>query len=71
MGTVEGYLVVSKKNGRKHYFMPTVRKWTPDLMRVSLKDINESKIEVDMEKYPDMDLEYTHEKITIDGNFYD
>ena len=71
MSTLEGYIVVGTHKDVKYYFLSTIGKWTPDFKKVSLQDINESKIEVNMEDYPMMDKEYSHEKITINGNFYD
>jgi hypothetical protein len=71
MGTVEGYLVVGKLNGLKHYYLFSIGKWTPDFRHVTLKDLNETKIELDMKEFPDMDPEYDHEKVIIDGNYWD
>lgn len=69
MGAHEGYLIIGKKKGIKHYFLPSINAWTADFGRISLKDINEEKQEIDMSEYPEMDPEYTHSKITINGNF--
>jgi len=71
MGMVEGYLAVGKKGDIKHYFLPSIEIWTPDFKKVSLADIKAFKIEIDMSDYPIMDKEYTHEKIEINGNFYE
>jgi len=69
MGTRELYLVVGKKKGIKYYFLSSSLRWTPDIMQVTQRDLNESKIEVQMESFPDMDPEYTHEPISVEGDF--
>ncbi len=69
MGTHEGYLIIGKKKGIKHYFLSSINEWTTDFGQISLKDINEKKEKIDMSQYPEMDQEYTHTKIMINGNF--
>jgi len=69
MGAHEGYLIISKKKGIKHYFLPSINEWTADFGKASLSDIHEGKEEIDMSLYPEMDPEYTHAKIMINGNF--
>jgi len=60
---------VGKKKGIKYYFLSSSHRWTPDIMQVSQRDLNESKVEVQMGDFPDMDPEYTHEAIQIEGDF--
>lgn len=69
MGAHEGYLILGKKKGIKYYFLPSINEWTTDFGRISLKDISAEKQEIDMSQYPEMDPEYTHSKIMINGNF--
>lgn len=71
MGKQHGYLVVSEKDGIKYYYLPSIDLWTDDFGKIGLSDINESKIDVDMSKFPDLEDEYTHEAIEINGNFYE
>lgn len=68
MGTLKGYLVVGTSNGVKHYFLPSIKRWTSDFRKISLADINENKLEINMKDHPTMDPEYSHEAITISGN---
>jgi len=70
MSLLEGYIVIGTYKDVKYYFLSTIEKWTPDFKKISLGDINESKIEVDMKDYPLMDPKYSHEKITINGGTY-
>ena len=69
MGTKNGYLAVSKKDGIKYYFLLESNRWTPDFMQVSQCDIKSEKIEIDMNQFPDMDPEYSHEMVSIEGDF--
>jgi hypothetical protein len=69
MGTKNGYLAVSKKDGIKYYFLLESNRWTPDFMQVSQCDIKPEKIEIDMGQFPDMDPEYHHEGVSIEGDF--
>ena len=71
MGKIEGYVIIGKNNGVKHYFLSSIKMWTSDFKKISLRDVNESKIEINIEDYPMMDKEYSHEKITFNGNFFD
>ncbi len=71
MATVAGYLVVGKKAGLKYYYLQTVGEWTTDFKKISIEDLSEEKIEMDMSDYPDMDKEYDHEEITLEGNYWD
>lgn len=68
MGTVKGYLVVGKKKGVKHFYLPSIKIWVSDFRKISLADIKEKKLEMNMEDHPEMDPEYSHEEITISGN---
>ena len=68
MGTIKGFLVVGTHRDVKYYFRPTTKSWTPHLNEVQLGDIKQEKLEINMEDYPMMDREYSHEGITISGN---
>lgn len=65
MGTIKGYLVVGTKEGIKYFYLPTTKSWTSQLSEVRLGDIRQEKLEINMEEYPKMDKDYTHEEITI------
>ena len=68
MGTVKGFLIIGILRGVKYYFLPTIESWTPYLNEVKIGDINEEKLNINMEDYPMMDKEYSHEGIIIEGN---
>lgn len=70
MGKITGYIAVSEHRGVKYYYLPTVSKWVLDFKKVSLADIKDTKIKIDMSEFPLLES-YTHETITIESNYWD
>ena len=68
MGTVKGYLIIGTHRGIKYFYLPTTKTWTCHLNEVRLGDFSQEKLEINMEDYPMMDKNYTHEQIVIEGN---
>ena len=70
MGTIEGYLIIGKLRGVKYYYLSSTERWTHDVTQVSVGDLSEEKIELDMDEYPLMEKEYVHQKVKFQDNPY-
>jgi hypothetical protein len=69
MGFIEGYIIIGKIDGVKHYFLHSSKSWTTKFANVSLNDIHHKKLEIDNSCCSHLDEGYDYEKIMIDGNF--
>lgn len=63
--TIKRYVPYVVKHGLRYYFLSSRDRWSCNFHDIKPDDISESKIEIDMSKYPEMGEKCDYQELDI------